>query len=117
MSLEERFCMLDSYLRDLKQDYSNIWLGSEQIDDVLNGPVGFVGGGLQFAIGEEGRMGLMMEAAVGQRAAEPLVEEQEQQSDIKALGGEAIGVALSIALEQSMALELAEVVTQLIQAL
>ena len=82
----------------------------------MNGLVGFVIGGFELTFRATGSMGLMMESAIGQGTAEALMEEQKQESDIESLGGEAVGVALPIALEQGMTLELAEVVTQLIQA-
>ncbi len=56
-----------------------------------------------------------MEAAVSQRATEALVKEKKQESDLDAFGGEAIGIALSVAFEQSMTLEFAEIITKLIQ--
>ena len=51
----------------------------EQVDDVLNGLVGFVVGGFQFAVGPVCGIGFVVKAAVGQRATETLVEEQEQE--------------------------------------
>ena len=56
-----------------------------------------------------------MEAAIGQRTAEPLVKEQEQQGDLDALGGELIGVARAVTLEEAVAFELAEIVAELVQ--
>jgi hypothetical protein len=53
--------------------------GGEQIDDVLDGRVGLVVSGFEFAVGAVRWVGLMVETAVGERAAEALVEEQEQQ--------------------------------------
>ena len=82
----------------------------------MNRVVGFVVSGFEFAVGAVSGIGLMMETAVGQRSAQALVEKQEQQCDLESLAGEAVGVMLAIALEQRMALELAKVVTQLIQA-
>ncbi len=58
----------------------------------------------------------MMEAAVGERAAEALVEEQEQEGDVYAFGGETVGVAAAIAFQQSVAFELAQVVAELVQS-
>jgi len=43
----------------------------------------------------------LMKAAVGQGTTEPFVEEQEQQRDLNPLGGEAVSVAGTIALQQS----------------
>ena len=57
----------------------------------------------------------MVEAAVGERAAEALVEEQEQQRDLEAFGSEAVGVAAAVAFEQAMTFQFAKVVAELIQ--
>jgi len=86
----------------------------KQFDDSLNGLVGFVIGGFQLAVGAVRRIGLVVEAAVGERTAEPLVEEQEQQGDLDAFGGELIGVARAVAFQESVAFELAEVVAELV---
>ena len=55
--------------------------GGEQIDDLLDGFVGAVVGGFELA----GRlvMGIraVVKAAVGERAAEPFVKEQEEERD------------------------------------
>jgi transposase len=45
-------------------------------------------------------VGAVVEAAVGERAAEPFVEEQEEQRNLDAFRGETVGVAGSVALEQ-----------------
>jgi hypothetical protein len=60
-------------------------------------------------------IGLVMEASIGEGAAETLVEEQEEKSDLQALSGEAVGVSAAIALKQSVAFELAQVVAELVQ--
>ena len=59
----------------------------------------------------------MVEAAVGEWPADPFVEEQEEEGDLDAFGGEAVGVTRSITLEQCVALELAQVVAELVQAI
>jgi len=59
-------------------------------------------------------IGLMMEAAVGQGAAQAFVEEQEEERDLNAFGGETIGVAGAVAPQQPVAFELAQVVAELI---
>jgi hypothetical protein len=41
----------------------------------------------EVAVGAVFRVGTMMKSAVGEGAAQALVEEQEQQSDFNALGG------------------------------
>ena len=80
----------------------------------MNGFVGAMVGGFELA----GRlvMGVraVVKAAVGKRAAEPFVKEQEEERDLNAFGGETIGVAGAVALQQPMAFELAQVVAELI---
>ena len=82
----------------------------------MNGLVGAVVGGFEFA----GRLvsggGAVMETAVGEGTAEPFVEEEEEQRYLDAFGGEAVGVAGAVTLEQVVALELAQVVAELVQA-
>ena len=69
----------------------------------MNGFVGAVVGGFEFA----GRLvlgvGTVVEAAIGERAAQAFVEEQEEQRDLNAFGGETIGVAGAVALQQPVA--------------
>ena len=55
--------------------------GGQQIDDLLNGFVGAVVGGFELAGRLVMRVGAVMEAAVGERAAEALVKEQKEQGD------------------------------------
>src|SRR5215472_862863 len=73
-------------------------------------------GGLKAAIGSVLRIGSMVEAAVGEGAAQPLMEEQKQQRHLDALQGEAVGVTVAVALEQAVALELAQIVAELVEA-
>src|ERR1700740_1017726 len=74
-----------------------------------------MGGGFERA----GRlvMGLraVVKAGLGERAAEPFVKEQEEQGDLNPFGGETVGVAGSVTLQQPVGLELAQVVTELVQ--
>src|ERR1700704_2808410 len=67
-------------------------------------------------MGVVSRVGLMMEAAVFQGTAQSFVEEQKQQRDLEAFAGEAIGVAFAVAVQQCVALDLAEGVAKLIKA-
>ena len=60
---------------------------------MLDRPVSFVIGGFEFALGPMGRVGAVVETAVSKRAAQALVEKQEQQGNLDAFSGEAIGVA------------------------
>src|SRR6266478_7673721 len=61
-------------------------------------------------------VGAVMEAAVGERAAEAFVEEQEEQRNLNPFGGEAVGVAGAIPLQQTVAFELAQIVAKLVEA-
>ena len=74
-------------------------------------------GGLEPAFGSVFGIGLMMEAAVGEGTAKPLVKEEEQEGNLHAFGGEAVGVAGPITLQQIVPLELAQIVAQLVQAI
>ena len=69
----------------------------------MDGFVGAVVGGFEFA----GRLvlgvGAVVEAAIGERAAQAFVEEQEEERDLNAFGGETIGVAGAVALQQPVA--------------
>ena len=60
---------------------------------MLDGVVGAVISGFEAAVGTVGWVWPVMEAAVGKRSAEALVEEQEEQGDLDAFLGQAIGVA------------------------
>jgi hypothetical protein len=88
----------------------------EELYDILNRPVSLVIGSFEFALGPMGRVGAVMETAVSKRAAQTLVEKQEQQSDLNAFAGEAVGVASAVTFEQAVAFELAQVVAKLVQA-
>jgi hypothetical protein len=88
--------------------------GGKQIDNLLDGFVGAVICGFQFT----GRLvavdRAVVETAVGERTAEPFVEEEKEQRNLYAFWGEAVGVAGSIPLQQAVAFEFAQVVAQLV---
>ncbi len=71
----------------------------------MNGFVGAMVGGFELA----GRLmlgvGVVVEAAIGERAAQPFVEEEKEQRNLNPFGGETIGVAGAVALQQPMAFE------------
>src|SRR3979409_1597893 len=73
--------LLDSSLRDVKQDDSNNEVApsrsGEQIDDVLDGVVGAVVGGFESAVWAMLRVRTAVEAAVGKWSAQLFVEEQK----------------------------------------
>ena len=56
-----------------------------------------------------------MEAAVGQRSTELFVKEEEKQGNLDSLLSQSVDVPLAVALEQSVSLELAQVVAKLIE--
>ena len=76
----------------------------------MDGFVGAVVGGFEFACRLVLGVGTVVEAAIGERAAQAFVEEQEEERDLNAFGGETIGVAGAVALQQPVAFELAQVV-------
>ena len=82
----------------------------------MNGVVGAVVGGFELAGRLVMGVGAVVEAAVGEGAAEAFVEEQKKQGDLNPLGGETVGVAGAVTLQQPVALQLAQVVAQLVQA-
>lgn len=72
-------------------------------------------GGFESAVGPMLGIRLVVEAAVCERTAEALVEEQKQESDLNAFGRQAVGVASAITFKDSMSFEFAEIVTELVQ--
>ena len=73
----------------------------------MDGSVSSVIGGFQFAgwLVAGGRA--VMEAAMGEWAAESFVEEEEEQGDLNAFRGEPVRVSGSVTLQQPVAFELA----------
>ena len=72
--------------------------GGQEIDDLLNGVVGAVVGGFEFAGWLVSGIWAVMEAAVGERSAQPFVEEEEEQCYLNSFWREAVGVAGAVAL-------------------
>ena len=73
--------MLDSSSENRRQKSSTVAAqrsGGKEIDDLLNGFVGAVVGGLEFAGGLVLGVGAVVEAAIGERAAQPFVEEEKE---------------------------------------
>src|SRR5215471_12311840 len=91
--------------------------GGEQIDDFLDCCIGTMIGRLEPAIGSALRVGPVVEAAVGERTAQALMKEEEQQSNLDAFCREAVGIVSSVPLQQAVSLELAQIVAQLVQAI
>jgi len=67
--------------------------GREKIDDALDGGVGAVIGGFEAAVGGVLRVWPVMEAAIGERSTQALVEEEKEQRHLDAFLREAVGVA------------------------
>jgi len=94
------FPILGAYPSDHGQDESHNRAdesadssGCDKIDDVLDGGVGAVVGGFEPAVGPMLRVWPVMEAAIGERPAQALVEEGEEQRHLDAFLREALGVA------------------------
>ena len=64
-----------------------------EVDDALDGGVGAVIGGFEPAVGTVLRVWPVMEAAVGERPTQALMEEQEKQGHLDAFLREAVGVS------------------------
>jgi len=86
---------------------------SQQLDDLFDGAVGFVVGGLEFRQWWGGLGWVVAEEAVSKRTADALVEKHKEQGDAGALVSKAIGVAATVSLQQSVGFEFAQFVTQL----
>ncbi len=72
-------------------------------------------GGFEFAVRLVAGIGLVMEPAVGEGAAKALVEEQEQERDLHAFGGELVSVARTVTFEQAVTFEFAQIIAELVQ--
>jgi hypothetical protein len=70
----------------------------------------------ELAVWRVHRIWLVVEAAVGERAAESLVEEQKQERNVNAFGRQSVGVAAAIALQKAMAFQLAQIVAELVES-
>jgi hypothetical protein len=64
------------------------------MNDVLNGVISLVVGGLEWCLGLVFGVGSVMKEAVGEGTADALVEEEEQESNSDALVSQPIGVAV-----------------------
>ena len=72
--------------------------GGQQIDDLLDGFVGVVVDGFELAGRLMSGVGAVVEATVGEWAAEPFVKEQKEQRDLDAFWREPVGVARAVTL-------------------
>ncbi len=78
-----------------------------QLNDVLKRSIGLMVSRFQFRRGLSAGVRPVAKEAVGQGAAEALMEQGEQQGHLPSLVGEAVGVTAAVALKQSMGFELA----------
>jgi len=85
----------------------------QKVDDFLNGVISFAIRGLQFAVYRECWVWLSVKEAVGQRAADALVEKDKHQSCFQPLVSEPIKIASALALQQSMGFEFSQIIAQL----
>jgi len=92
--------LLDSSPANCRPEESNNLeaSGGQEINDLLNGVVGAVVGGFEFARWPVSGIWAVMEAAVGERSAQPFVEEEEEQGYLDSFWREAVGVAGAVAL-------------------
>jgi hypothetical protein len=67
------------------------------MDDFLDGVIGFVISDFEWNFGVCLAVGPVVKETVGERAAEALMEKEEQQCHFNALVGEAIGVVVPVA--------------------
>jgi hypothetical protein len=88
----------------------------QEIDDLFDGFVGAVIGEFEAAVWPMLRVGPVVKAAVGEGSAQALVEKQQQQCDLNAFSSEEVGVARAVTLEESVSLELAQIVAKLVEA-
>ena len=78
--------------------------------------IGLVVGSFQFAVGTGISIWPMVKEAVGEWAAELLVEQDKREGDLGALAGEPVGVAFAVTLDQTVGFHFAQIVTELIQS-
>ena len=65
---------------------------------MLNGCIGAVVDGFEFAGRLVSGVGAVVKSAVGEGSAEPFVAEQQEQRDLDAFRGEPVGIARAVAL-------------------
>jgi len=90
--------------------------GGQQIDDLLDGFVGVVVDGFELAGRLMSGVGAVVEATVGEWAAEPFVKEQKEQRHLDPFRGQAVGAAGAVTLEEPVAPQFAQVVAELVEA-
>ena len=79
----------------------------------MNGGIGFVVGGFDLGGWVGCFLGPVVEEGIGQRAADALVEEDEQGGDANAFFGESVAVGSAGPLEQAVGFHLAQIIAEL----
>src|ERR1700746_77106 len=79
----------------------------------MKGAVGFAIGGFDFGDRRTGLRWAVVEEAVGERAADSLMEKHEEQGGAGAVVSQAISMASAVAFQQPVSLHFAQVITEL----
>ena len=87
--------------------------GRKQLEDVFDGLISAMIGGFDLTGRLSLRIGATLEQAGGERAADALVEEDEEKRDLGSFGGEAVSIGLATALQKVVSLHFAQVVAKL----
>jgi len=69
------------------------------LNDLVEGAVGFAVGGVEFGVMRAGLSGSVVKEAVGERTADALMKEDEEQGGASSLIGQTIRIAPAIAFE------------------
>jgi hypothetical protein len=72
--------------------------------------------GFELAVWRVRRIWLVVEAAIGEGAAESFMEEQKQERNVNAFGRQPVGVATAITLQKAMAFQLAQILAELVES-
>ena len=71
----------------------------QEIDDLFDGFVGVVVGPLEAAVWAMLLIRPVVKAAIGERSTQAFVEKQQEQGDLNAFSGQAVGVARTVTLD------------------
>ena len=88
-------------------------LRGQKLDDLLQRVVGLAIGLFELGGRPQRGIGRAIEEAVGQGTTDALVKEDEEETDPVSFVGETVAVSSPYALQEAVALEFAQVITQL----
>jgi len=71
---------------------------------------GFAVGSVEFGVSQAGLSGSVVKETAGERTADALMEEHQEQGGAGSLVGQTIGIAAAIAFEQAVGFHLAQVI-------